>query len=387
MDETYADVPDLVELLEAAVDDPSPLALLDVASSISVVSTPEEPGPWSHMSVDEDDDDGPLPTTNELVADFLAAKHPETDALLLVWAEMLDDDLLKRKVARQVRPRLKQLPAWLGKVDEIRPVRAVALRSVTQDEEIILLEIATPHGPFTIAVFLDLLAATLLEDAFAVPGDASKFTEGVYPDDEFDLPPVEISLADARARILQALEVTKISYPRVETETWPMVRNLLEWQLRLMPEGGEGIHHAEWTQEEVDEFVDEFLQSKYAKRLGKVDKADVMLLTNFADAYGTGDPRVWGASLSTRVLGNLIPRKVAAPPELLRSFPDLLMALVRYSHEQLGWPKEVTTEVLQSIRYARFDYDDFVDQIEDEAGEGEDELGWPPASKFFDFLR
>ncbi len=385
MDETYADVPDLIELLGSAVDDPSPLALLDVASSISVASTLEEPDPWFQTSVDEDDDDGPTLTTNELVTDFLAAKQPETDALLLVWAEMLDDDLLKRKVARQVRPRLKRLPAWLGKVDEIRPVRALVIRSVAQDEEMILLEIATPHGPFTIAVFLDLLAATLLEDALALPGDASKFTEGVFPGDEFNSPPVEISLADARARILQALEVTKRTYPPVETETWPMDQNLLEWQLRLMPEGGEGIPHAEWTEEEVGEFVDQFLQSAHAKRLGDVDKVDVMILTDFADGYGTGDPRAWGISLSTRVLDDLIPRKLTAPPELLRSYPDLLMALVRYSHEQLGWPKEVTTEVLRSIRHARVDYDDFVDQILEE--EGEDELGWPPESKFFDFLR
>lgn len=380
MNKRDVEPPDLIQGLRESLEHPSPIALLDMASSLARASAPDTADPvataWDRQEYDEEEG----PTRNELIASFLDVELPETDALLLAWAEMLDDDLLKRKVAKQVRPRLHRLPSWLGELDKVRPTGALAVRSRTEDEETLALEIATPQGPITLMVALDLLAITLLEDAFLLPGGISDVVSDTAQIEDFDPQIIDLSLADARARITQALDSTKMTYRPVETDTWPLMQDFVEWQLRLLPEGGEGIPHAEWTEREDQQFIKQFIASKYAKDLSEDAKIDVELLVSLAHNYGTGDPREWGVALVERVLYDLIPQKVAAPADTLRTYPDILHALVRFSHEQLGWPRNVTQKVLRVLEEVRPDYLELVDELEAEQKQY-------TSGRFFDFLR
>ncbi len=328
--------------LAEALAQREPLALLDGASAVAA-SVSEQPLDWASER------EHPHVTLDGLIASFLEAGLRETDALLLVWSEMLEDDLLKRRILRAVGTRGHQMPGWLHRIGEVRPVRAVSVGHVLREQETIFLDIFAPDGAFTLAVAIEHRGLAAVEDAYTVPlGFAAALTE-ISLDRIPHTVRTELSLGDARARLAEALRVTAMTLPPLETETWPMSRPLLEWILRLMPEDGTGFERREWQPAEIEELARGLLASPAGAELSAEAAEHVELLLDFQANYGSGEPLIWGAEFVERVMCDLYPRKVLADPEFMRAMPGALRALIEYANERSGIPRVYTDEALDTV--------------------------------------
>ncbi|MGH3502654.1 MAG: hypothetical protein ACRDQA_17445, partial [Nocardioidaceae bacterium] len=77
-----------------------------------------------------------------------------------------------------------------------------------------------------------------MKDAFVVPGPLDALVQQMFEiAGDPDMTSTDLALADARARIGEAMELAAITVPPFETDTWPAGRPLLDWVLRKLPEG------------------------------------------------------------------------------------------------------------------------------------------------------
>ena len=77
-----------------------------------------------------------MPSPEDFAQALLGAPALETSAVLTAMAALLDDDLLRTRVRREVAARGDVLPRWLAELDAARPAdRAVAMGHVLGDGE------------------------------------------------------------------------------------------------------------------------------------------------------------------------------------------------------------------------------------------------------------
>ena len=105
-----------------------------------------------------------------------------------------------------------------------------------------------PGHELTAVIYIDHNLGTVVKDAFLVPGSIGEVIERMREvANDPDVRLSDIGLADARARVTEAIEVGALMFPPFETETWPASRPLTEWLLRLLPEGGTGYVRPTWS--------------------------------------------------------------------------------------------------------------------------------------------
>lgn len=329
---------DLIRSLHEALDSPSPIDLLSLASTLASVFSPKEGIHSSFQSKVEEEMDLGLP---QLLDAFLGMPSEETDSLMFAWAEILDDAPLRAAVQTEVQPRLKVMPPWLAEIGRLRVKKAAILYDILGGEETIALEVAGPRGGFTLMVGIETLGNPFVEDAYIVDDTIEEISERAIVSKDDDITFEAIDLADARARIKDALVITDMMYPPVDTDSWPQSRPLLEWQLRNMPSGGVGNWlRDKWSEEEYEEFisdfVDDFMASPHASALFNSDEGLIWTLLSVIQAYGTGDPRQWGPRFLERMFLDLVPRKIVFDPEDMELIPRILAAMAAYGSADLG---------------------------------------------------
>ena len=306
----------------------------------------------SHPFARPDSDPGAL-TREELAQTFLDVQIPETTALLAVIAEMGgDDDVLRARIRRELAARPTVEPAWLAQLWEPSTYRAVRMSHVLGDGDNIMLGARLPSGhELTCVIYIDHNLGTLVKDAFVVPASiADMVTEfqGVTedPDTRWD----DVSLADARAWVDEAIELATITFPPLETDSWPACRALVEWITRGLPEGGSGYQRPQWDSAALAGLADRFFASPYGAWLDDPDHRGLLeSLLWFGTDYGPGDPLRWSAVKVEILLGDWIPRKIVAPAEYLAKAPDLLRAFIRFAHADVALRSDLTDETLAAI--------------------------------------
>ena len=213
-----------------------PLDFLAYVSTLLAAVDPRGENPF------ERDQGGPdraaLPTLTE---SFAEVTLPETTALLAALAEVGPDELTRARARRALAARPHPLPDWLARLGEASVYRVVESTHVLGDGDNVLLGARLPGYELTAVIYIDHNLGTVVKNAFPVPSPVTDVV-GRLRDaaDDPDATFRDIVLADARARVAQAIEVGAITFPPFETETWPASRPLTEWLLRLMPEGGTG---------------------------------------------------------------------------------------------------------------------------------------------------
>ncbi|WP_152346019.1 hypothetical protein [Brevibacterium sp. CFH 10365] len=347
-DPSRADEPELLDLLDNASHSESPLMLLDMASSmLASIDAPET----------DDTDPTEIPPIRELAANMLEATPVETEPLVRIWAQMLDDELFGRRVARMLpTPNSKRLPEWIRRAEEIKPFRAAALVSPVKIEETILLEISTAGRSVTLAVAVDRSGSPYLEDAYLSDGPLSAVVEFSRTELELPVDVVALSLADAGARLREALEMSTHMFPPIETESWPGTRPMLEWMLRKLPNSGTGYEIRMWEPEEIDELVEDFRASPFAAGLTEDEISHAHLLFEFQCNYGNNDPLRWSGTFVERVMRDLYPRKVMSPEDDLLLMPTALAAIVLYANDRSGVDPVFTENALAAIEDNREEY-------------------------------
>ena len=261
--------PDLLADVRRALTDRHPLRLLSYVSTLLCVTDTRREHPFARP-----DPDPRALTREELVRTFLDVPAPETSALLAVIAEMVgDDDVLRARIRRELAARPTVDPAWLAQLSQTSTYRAVRMSHVLGDGDNIMLGGRLPGGhELTCLVYIDHNFGTLVKDAFVVRESiadmVAKFRRVTEdPDTRWD----DISLADARAWVDAAIELAAITFPPLETETWPACRALVEWITRGLPEGGTGYPRPQWDSAALAQLTDRFFASPYGARLDDPD--------------------------------------------------------------------------------------------------------------------
>lgn len=341
--------PDLLADVRRALADRHPLSLLSLVSTLLCVTDSRRNHPFARP----DAPDLAALTREELVATFLDVPAAETSALLAVIAEMAgDDDVLRARIRRELTARPKVEPAWLAQLSETATYRAVRMSHILGDGDNVMLGARLPGGyELTCVVYIDHNFGRLVKDAFVVPeaiaGMVAEFKRVTDdPDTRWD----DISLADARAWVDAAIEVGAITFPPLETETWPGCRALVEWITRGLPEGGTGYQRPQWDSAELARLTERFFASPHGARLDDPDHRGLLeSLLWYGTDYGPGDPLRWSAVKVEILLDDWIPRKIVAPAEFLAKAPDLLRAFIRFAHAEAELRPDLTDETLAAI--------------------------------------
>jgi hypothetical protein len=338
--------PDLLDDVARALDSPEPLDLLALTSTLLAATEPRRPG----LLDEADHRDTPLA---QFVETLLAVDRRETTALLLVLAALRGDELLRRRVGEQVRRRAQELPEWIDGLVAARPADpAWQLSHVLGDGENILLGVLLPGGKeFTLVAYVDHNLGTLVKDAFAVPGPARALAEQMRTvGDDPDTSVTEVDPADARARLTEAMLLTSLTVPPIESDTWPACRPLVQWALGMLPEGGTGYLRPEWDEPDLAALTDRFVASEAGLGLDDEDGRSLLeSLLWFGTDYGPGDPMRWSPVAVEIVLLDWFPRKVVADAEHLSRLPSLLRAFVSFCHAERGIRAELTAQTLRAV--------------------------------------
>jgi hypothetical protein len=339
--------PDLLADVRRALTDPNPLSLLTYVSTLLCVTDSRRNHPFARP----DPTPGGL-TREELVGTFVDVPIPETTALLAVIAEMAGDDVLRARIRRELAVRPKVEPAWPAQLSETATYRAVRVSHVLGDGDNIILGARLPDGnELTCLVYIDHNLGTLVKDAFVVPASiAEMVAEFQRATDDSDTRCQVVSLADARAWVGAAIELAAITFPPLETESWPACRALVEWITRGLPEGGTGYQRPQWDSASLGGLTDRFFASPYGTRLDDPDHRGLLeSLLWYGTDYGPGDPLRWSPVKVEILLDDWIPRKIVAPAEYLAKAPDLLRAFIRFTHAEVGLRSDLTDETLAAI--------------------------------------
>ncbi|MDQ6753231.1 MAG: DUF6398 domain-containing protein [Actinomycetota bacterium] len=337
---------DLLERISEAASYDHPLPLLELGSSILTALDPRGINPLMRGEHDGPDRTGFINT-------LLATPLPETLTLLSVIHALSADELERARISRTLRTETTEAEGLLGEFAGLLPYRAVEMSHVLGDGDDVLLGVRTPDGDeFTLLIYIDYNMGTVVKDAYAIAEPLEDVVEGIKervtdPDTRW----ADITLADARARIEEAIETGAITIPPLESEQWPAIRPLTEAVLRRAPAGGTGHQRPEWSEPQLRELADRFFASAYARGLPD-DDLNRGLLENilwFGTDYGPGDPMRWSATAVEIILVDWVPRKIVAPAAELRPLPAVLRAFVRYCHAERGIRNELTGETLASI--------------------------------------
>lgn len=365
-DESLLD--DVREALRAS----HPLPLLSWASSLLTVVDPRLTGPFDRPSTD----DGP--SREGLIASFIDVRRPETTALLEVIAALSDDELEQRRIRRELADRAGKPPRWLRRLLPITVRRTVEMSHVLGDGDNLMLDVVTGNGdPMTVVVYIDHNMGTLVKDAFvideplaALEPEFKRASDG-DPDTIF----TELDPADARARITDAIDLAAMTWPPLETETWPGCRPLVEWVVRHLPEGGTGYVRPAWSDEAREALVERFIASPYAPDPADIDEDDVRDLADvmvwFACDYGPGDPLRWSQVAVEIFLTDFLARKVLFSPATLQHGPEVLAAFVRFAHADRDIRSSLTTDTLEAVHWHT---PEFLAHLEGSAGIDADQI-------------
>jgi hypothetical protein len=293
------------------------------------------------------------PTADSLAESFLAVDRAETTALLAVMAQIgVGDPDLRHRVEREVGRRPHPLPRWLDELGDAEVVRAVEMSHVLRDGDNVLLVVRLAGGhELTLVVYIDHNMGTLVKDAFVVPEPVAAVVTLMRnrmndPDTLFrDLEP-----ADARARVTEAVDLAAVSFPPIETDTWPACRPLVEWACRMLPAGGVGYERPDWDDGLLSELADRFFASPEGARLDSVEHRELFeSVLWFGMSSGPGDPLRWSPTAVEIFLADWLPRKVLADEAFLALAPDLLRAYIRFCHAERGVPPHLTDETLAAV--------------------------------------
>lgn len=334
-----------------------PLDLLGFVSTLVCALDPRTPTPFARRQRDQDAGPvGELGELVELVESFAGVDRIETTALLAAISVLAPDELLRARTRRAAATRTHPLPPWLAHLDAARAGRAMEMTHVLGDGDDLIVELDLPGAPrggtLSVVVYVDHNLGSVAKDGFVVPEPMDELVAYMKTHTEApaDTTWQEVDRADARAMITGAVDGGAMVVPRLESDTWPECRPIVEWVARLLPGGGNGYGRPEWDDAAKKALTEAFFGSPMAA--GLRDRRSRELFESilwFATDYGPGDPLRWSPVSVEILLADWIPRKILAPAALLSEAPDVLRAFIRYAHARRGIRAGLTAETLAAV--------------------------------------
>ena len=351
--------PDLLAEVHERLATGEPVDLLAGVSSIVAALDPRSRSP-----LERSEQDSAAPTLDDLVRSFGEVDLPETTALLAGIAVLAPDALVRGRARRYVQGRRHPMPAWLAGLGSARAGRTVEMTHVLGDGDDVMAEIELPRATGTaralsVVVYVDHNLASVAKDGFVVPGPLDDLVAlmKAQSDVPSDTTWREVSPADARARITEAVDHGALFFPPLETDTWPACRPIVEWAARMLPTGGRGYERPVWDDDAKARLTEAFFASPQGAALEDPDHRELFeSILWFATDYGPGDPLRWSPTAVEILLGDWIPRKIVAPADFLAKAPEVLRAFVAYAHHERGIRPGLTAETLEAVDDFEPDY-------------------------------
>lgn len=351
------DEPDLVLHVRQLLADENLYGLLLFVSGLLAVL---DPGGATGPSPPWDDPEDPEMSTAEMVTSLIDIDIVETTALLTVFAELVGDEVLAARIRRALASRHHRMPRWLERFALISVVGATEVFDVLGDGASVIVGLrGATAEELTVVVFIDHNLGTVATDAVVldVPMHAVRKEVGDSAASDVDLMVVDLDIAAARTRVVEAVDVGRITYPPFESNTWPGCRPLVEWVVRQLPTGGPGYQTQSWGEQELAELTRAFLSSSLGQAHDDADGRQLLdHLLWFANDYGTCDPLQWSPSRVELLLADWLPRKVVADADFLAGAPDLLRSFIRFSHTERDIRPELTDQTLAAVDELEEDY-------------------------------
>ncbi|MFZ0876520.1 MAG: DUF6398 domain-containing protein [Pseudonocardiaceae bacterium] len=340
------ELPDLMGKVAVALADDHPFALVALVSSLLAALEPRRANPFEQAP------DPEVPTLDELVRTFLDVDLLETSALLTVIAELSGDDIMRHRVRREITQRAHALPGWITDLGTTTVEGVVEMVHVLGDGDNIMIGLKLPGGsPLSLVVYIDHNVGTLVKDAFAVPEPLDGLIRHMRSvGDDQDTTWTDLSPADARTRICDAIERGAITFPPFETDSWPACRPLVEWAVGTLPAGGAGYQRPQWDADALGELTEHFFSSPFAAGLDDADHRGLLeSVLWFGTDYGPGDPLRWSPVAVEILLVDWIPRKIVADAAYLSHAPGVLRAFIRFCHHERGIRAALTADTLAAV--------------------------------------
>lgn len=336
----------LVELREALASG-DPLGVLARASTMLDLIDPRNRDPFAPERAGPEGLDG-----DGLIGSFIAVARPETSALLAALAHLTGADTTRARIKKELARRAAPLPAWLEHLDQAQAYRCVEMGHVLGDGDNVIVGVRLHRGhELSIVTYIDHNMGSLVKDGFVVARSLDDVISSMQSmSQDPDITFAELDLADAKARITEAISIGAMTLPRPETDTWPACRPLVEWVVRTLPPGGRGYEQPDWSDADAAALVDRFFTSQFGRPLDDEDHRSLLeSVLWFGTDYGPGDPLRWSPVAIEIILADWIPRKIVADAAYLAKAPDLLRAFVRFCHDERGIRPALTSATLAAI--------------------------------------
>jgi hypothetical protein len=343
-----------LDTIRVALADPHPLPLLLMASAIVATLNQERQAGLTFIA-------GQMPGASVQVNDFCQSllHQGEVPSLALagVIGEIAGDDVLRARIHRELVARKMPVPGWIHRLDQTRVSGVVAMSDVLGDGQNIVVE-ATLPGDHSLSgvVYVDHNMGTVVKDAFFLPAPLSAVqaawsrAEDEQPDLVYGSTTSDLSAADARARLTEAVEEGHRFDIPIQTENWPACEPLLAWLLGMMPAGGSGYPFVELQESELVALAEDFFNSQWGKPLDTAgNRVLIDAFLDFSSGSANGDALRWSAVSVEMLLMAWLPRTRSGDIHLFDEVPNTLRALIRYSHSERGIAPELTAETVAAV--------------------------------------
>lgn len=352
--------PELEDEVSAALDSGHPIDIVMLASSLIAGLDPDDSTPAA-------EEPAVLPRPEEFVRMFLDSGDPRLHVLAWTVAQLLPDARLHAEVAAALAP--ETVPGWLLPVADAEVVTGWQTTDPLRDSTDLVVPVRVGDLDLTVIGLIDLNADGALKDGFAVPAPLTAVQEALSASGETSMETGDLSPADARVWLADAIAAGRTVEPPFESDSWPQARPLVEWALRLCPTGGRGRERREWTAEDIEDVVAEFAAAPEGGVVA--DQADRAVLVDALHGLAretSADPMLLGAVRLELGLGYLWPTTLHHDLDALLALPDVLGSYVRWAHGRRGIPAEDTDQALAAIAHVRAAY--VRDVAEANAGDG-----------------
>lgn len=340
--------PELEDEVGAALEAGHPIDIVMLASSLIAGLDPDVVTP-------DDESTGGLPQPGEFVRMFLDSSDPRLHVLAWTVAQLLPDARLQKEVAAALDP--AAVPPWLRQLADAAVVAAWQTTDPLRDSTDIVVSLRVGEFDLTVIGLVDFNAGGALKDGFVVPAPLPAVQDALSASGETGMETWDLSPADARTWLTDAIAVGRTAEPPFESDSWPQARPLVEWALRLCPLGGRGWERREWTSEDVETVVDGFAAAPEGAVL--TERADRVVLVDALHGLARdtfADPQLISAVRLELGLGYLWPTTLHHDLDRLLGLPDLLVPYVRWAHGRRGIPADDTEQALAAIAHVRAAY-------------------------------
>jgi hypothetical protein len=245
-----------LDTIEAALADPHPLPLLLMASAIVATLDPEHHSTAAFVSGHRREASIGL---TEFCESLLNAGEKRSLALAAVIAEITGNGVLSARTQRETLALNEPLPEWIRRLDQTRVTGVIAMTDMLGDGQNIVVEASLPDHVLSAVVYVDHNMGTVVKDGFFLPASLNQVkaawrrAEDQRANLRSDSDVTELSQADARARLVEAIDAGHRFGEPIETENWPACGPLVMWLLDMMPEGGTGYPFVEEDSDEISE--------------------------------------------------------------------------------------------------------------------------------------